>query len=83
MAVNLFTSDNHGYREARLCRVLEHPETAHLQGDICSLEDHEGNLTITWLREPKQAEREAFEAAWEDQNESALSVRHEVTNEGA
>jgi hypothetical protein len=38
------------------------------------LEDHEGNLIVTWSIQPSDAEREAWFLAWEAQNEVRENV---------
>lgn len=44
---------------------------------IDSIEDHEGDLTVTWLEKPLNAQKEIVESAWENESELKMNVHHD------
>jgi hypothetical protein len=70
--------------ESRLDRLLAVLDFAALHRaramrmKIVSLEDHKGELTVTWKSPPTKGEKRAFVEAWKSENEPGDNVYHRV-----
>ena len=66
-------------RLAREITALSEQQTALL---IHSMEDSRGRLTVRWVAEPTQRQRDAFATAWELVGERSSSVTHSGVTTG-
>lgn len=69
--VHLSVSDNESFRIERLHRVIgyvvalaEYFGNESIVEKLASLDDHEGNLTVTWRTSPSDGQKQFFAKAW-------------------
>lgn len=69
------------WRIDRLVSVLNYFKERKSAHNLLSLYDHKGTLTVGWKHEPTSSETVTIENAWENQNEMAEFVNHEIEHE--
>ena len=72
VSVDANRSDEEPWRLERLRSVLGWMEAHTFNATLCflaSLYDHKGTLTVVWIHQPTQRDRQVVENAWEAHNE--------------
>lgn len=76
----IYLSANREEREPgrlkRLLNVVNFLKKNYGKLDIKELHDHKGDLTVVWLKDPSEIEKNIVGSAWEEENELRDNVKH-------